>query len=145
MAGLDFNALLDASALLFGVFGLVLVYFARDIDNWPKGLSVAILSSVVVRAVLELLDRSIANADVSPALLIVFHNVEVVVAPLPSLLMFAYFLYCCGEDYRRSVVMRIQIALTCAVIAAEFIAQLAGELSNVPAARLTSDLGSSCS
>ena len=134
MTGVDFGALLDASALLFGVFGLVLVYLARGIDGWPKGLSVAILSSAVARAALELLDNVIANADVSPALLLVFRNVEVVVVALPDLLMFAYFLYCCGEDYKKSAVMRVQVALSCVGVAALFLAQMTGEISAMPGA-----------
>jgi len=133
-AGLDFGALMNASALLFSAFGLALVFFARDIDDWPKGLSVAILSSAAVLSALELLDHAVADTGVSPTLLLVLRNVEVVTAALPSLLMFAYFLYCCGEDYKKSAVMRIQVALTCTLVAAEFLAQLTGEISSAPGA-----------
>ncbi len=133
-AGLDFGALMNASALLFSAFGLALVFLARDIDDWPKGLSVAILSSAAVLSALELLDHAVADTGVSPTLLLVLRNVEVVTAALPSLLMFAYFLYCCGEDYKKSAVMRIQVALTCTLVAAEFLAQLTGEISSAPGA-----------
>jgi hypothetical protein len=133
-AGLDFGALMNASALLFSAFGLALVFLARDIDDWPKGLSVAMLSSAAVLSALELLDHAVADTGVSPTLLLVLRNVEVVAAALPSLLMFAYFLYCCGEDYRKSAVMRIQVALTCTLVAAEFLAQLTGEISSAPGA-----------
>ena len=133
-AGLDFGALMNASALLFSAFGLALVFLARDIDDWPKGLSVAILSSAAVCSALELLDHAVADTGVSPTLLLVLRNVEVVTAALPSLLMFAYFLYCCGEDYKKSAVMRIQVALTCTLVAAEFLAQPTGEISSAPAA-----------
>ena len=133
-AGLDFGALMNASALLFRAFGLALVFLARDIDDWPKGLSVAIMSSAAVLSALELLDHAVADTGVSPTLLLVLRNVEVVTAALPSLLMFAYFLYCCGEDYKKSAVMRIQVALTCTLVAAEFLAQLTGEISSAPGA-----------
>lgn len=133
MTGVDFfNAVLDASALLFGVFGLALVFIARGIKNWPKGLSVAILTSTIVRSLLELMDHAVANVGATSVLLSVFRNVEVVVAQLPELLMFAYFLYCCGEDHRKSTVMRLEVALASAVIASVSMAQLTGEISTAP-------------
>ena len=133
MTGIDFfNVVLDASALLFGVFGLALVFLARGIKNWPKGLSVAILTSTIVRSLLELMDHAVANVGATSVLLSVFRNVEVVVAQLPELLMFAYFLYCCGEDHRKSTVMRLEVALASAVIASVSMAQLTGEISTAP-------------
>jgi hypothetical protein len=55
MAGLDFEVLMEASAVLFGAFGLVLSFLARGVDQWPRGLCVAILSSTIACAAMGLL------------------------------------------------------------------------------------------
>ena len=50
-----FYATLDMSALLFGAFGLVLLYIARNVERWPKGLCAAILISTITCAAVNLL------------------------------------------------------------------------------------------
>ena len=47
-------AALDISAILFGAFGLALLYIARDVERWPRGLCIAILISTIVCAVVDL-------------------------------------------------------------------------------------------
>lgn len=131
MTGLDFDVLVNASAILFGVFGLVVVYLARGVDRWPLALSVATLSSAVLRSVLELINYAVAYADVPPALRLVLRNAELVVGPLPALLMFAYFLSCCGEDYKKSLVLRLRTLLSCALVTTMLLAQLTGEFNGV--------------
>ena len=51
------NSLAFASAILFGVFGLVLTHIAHDVDRWPRRLCIAIFSSAVASAALEVLAR----------------------------------------------------------------------------------------
>ncbi len=52
--GFSITALIDASGILFGTFGLVLVYLAREVERWPKGLCVAILLTTIARTTYEL-------------------------------------------------------------------------------------------
>ncbi|MBR3234652.1 MAG: histidine kinase [Atopobiaceae bacterium] len=132
MTGPYFGAVLNATTLLFGVFGLVLVYLARDIDHWPTSLSVATLLSTIVHSAFALLDPVFANGNATQEALLIFRNAEVIIAPLPFMLIFAYFLYCCGEDYKKSLIMRVQIVLTCVIVLAEFLAQLTGEVNSAP-------------
>ena len=63
MLGFDFWAAAEASAVLFGLFGLILAFLARDIDGWPARLCVAILSSALISAALALLERAAAMQE----------------------------------------------------------------------------------
>ena len=132
MAALDFGALGEASAVLFGVFGLILAFLARDIDRWPRGLCFALLASTVASSVLSLMERIILQHPISPLLFRGFFITEALVKQLPSLLMFAFFLYCCGEDPRRSAIMRVLCALTAAGNAAGLAALFTGSLGGAP-------------
>ena len=125
-----FNSLAFVAAILFGVFGLVLTYIARDLDRWPRRLCLAIFSSAVASAALEML--AMAVYPVSPPLYRAIYLVNTLITPIPSLLVFAYFLDCCGEDYRRSKVMRVLWALGAAMVAAGIAAQLSGEIETAP-------------
>ena len=122
-----FYAALDMSALLFGAFGLVLLYIARDVERWPKGLCVAILISTIACAVVGLLGNGAAQADVSYASVLALSLAETLVAPIPSLFVFAYFVYCSGRDFRTNAVVRIECALTGILIVAGCLAKLSGE------------------
>ncbi|MBR1497672.1 MAG: histidine kinase [Oscillospiraceae bacterium] len=124
------NSLAFAAAILFGVFGLVLTYIARDVDRWPRRLCIAILSTAVASAALEVLATPVY--PVSPPFYRAIYLVDTLLAPLPSLLVFAYFLDCCGEDYRRSKVMRVLWALGAAMVAAGIAAQFSGEIDAAP-------------
>ena len=101
MLGFDFWAAAEASAVLFGIFGLILVFLARDIDRWPARLCIAILSSALLSAALALLKRATTQNQVSHSLFRALLCAEALITPLPSLLVFAYFLHCCGENYFR--------------------------------------------
>ena len=129
MSGFDFWAAADASAVLFGLFGLILAFLARDVDRWPARLCVAILSSALLSAALALSERAAAQGQVSHALFRALLCAKALITPLPSLLVFAYFLYCCGENDLKSAAMRIQCALTAALVAAQWLAQLTGAVS----------------
>jgi len=119
------NSLAYASAILFGIFGLVLSILAWELDRWPKRLCVAILSSTVAKATLEVLTMGVVSS--SQPLFRALFFADTLLAPLPSLLVFAYFLDCCGENYRNSTVMRVQWALGAAMAAAGIAGQLNGE------------------
>ena len=132
MAGLDFEVLMEASAVLFGAFGLVLSFLARGVDQWPRGLCVAILSSTIACAVMGLLEHAAEQGQVSPSVYEVMLLFAMPLSPLPSLLMFAYFLYCCEEDYRKSASMRILVAMAGMMVVARIAAQLTGEVGALP-------------
>ncbi|MBQ9022187.1 MAG: histidine kinase [Eggerthellaceae bacterium] len=125
---LDFfiTALIDGSGILFGVFGLVLVYLAREVNRWPRGLCVAILLTTIARTAYELVLTTTLQAGSLPELLPIMRVLMTIMAPIPFVLVFAFFLWCCGEDWRKSTSMRILAALTVALIVAGIAAQLAG-------------------
>ena len=128
MAGLDFEALMDASGILFGLYGLILTFLARDIHLWPKNLCVAILSSSVASAALSLLERAIAQDQSSPSLYRALYLIQTPIIPISTLLVFAYVLYCCGENPRRNTVMRIQCVLIMAMIVTCSLLLLTGKM-----------------
>ena len=122
-----FYATLDMSALLFGAFGLILLYIARDVERWPKGLCVAILISTIACAAVGLLGYGAEQADAPYALMLAQSLAETLIAPIPSLLVFAYFVYCSGRDFRKNAVVRAECILTGALIVAGCLAKLSGE------------------
>ena len=124
--GFSITALIDASGILFGAFGLVLVYLAREVERWPKGLCVAILLTTIARTTYELVLNVTLQVGSLPEPLPIMHVLITIMAPIPFLLVFAFFLWCCGEDWRMSTSMRILAALTMALIVAGIAAQLVG-------------------
>ena len=128
------NDLALAATILFGIFGLVLTFIIRDMDHCPKRLYVAILSLAVADAVLEVLAKAIY--PFSPPFYQALYLIDTVIVPLPSLLVFAYFLYCCGETYRKSPVMLAQCVLIAAVEITGILGQISGEINTVPGGNL---------
>ena len=124
---LTFEALAEASGIVFGVFGLALAFMACDVDRWPKALCVALLSAMLVRSALALLALAVDWSGVPPALDLAFHVISRFVAPIPGLLVFAYFLWCCGEDYRKSTILRVQVALAFVMSAAMNMTAITGQ------------------
>ena len=108
MAVVDFGI----AALLFGTFGLILCHLARDIIGWPRQLCVAILSSAMGCSAADMLLRAAqrfqAPIPAYRALLVI----ESLISPLPTLLMLAYILYLCEEDYRKSRLLRVLCVLS---------------------------------
>lgn len=128
MTVLDFGT----AALLFGLFGLVMAYHARIIARWPRRLCAAILSAAVANALADLLVRAAVQYQVPIPLyraLIVFQSLT---APLTSLLVLAYALYCCGENYRKSVVLRVLCVLAAALAVVGSLWAILGEISTEP-------------
>ena len=124
------NSLAYAAAILFGIFGLILTFIARDIDKWPRRLCMAIFSSAVANATLEVL--AMAVYPVSLSFYQAIYLVNTLITPITSLLVFAYFLDCCGEDFRKKPVMRVLWALGAAMAAALIAAQLSGDIDTAP-------------
>jgi len=127
MAVMDF----ETPAILFSVFGLVLTYYARDIDRWPVRLCAALLSSTVVCTALRLLERAATRYQASASLYQTLLLADVLVTPIPTLLVFAYFLNCCAEDYRKSALMRAMCALTAVLVVLEVVELLSGGTGNL--------------
>ena len=133
MEWLNYTALLEEAAILFGIFGLAVVYFVRDLDGWPRRLCAAILSSSIAASVLDLLESAALyyRAPIPICRAAIFATSLVV--PIPTLLMTAYFLSCCGESWRKSTVMHIQGTLTGVLVAAEIVGLFIGEIDVTPA------------
>ena len=108
MAVLDFSM----SALVFGIFGLVLCHLARGIDGWPRRLCVAILCAAMASTILDMMMRAAPQYQFGIPMYRALLVVQSLVAPIPTLLVFAYILHCCGEDYRRSVLLRVLCVLS---------------------------------
>ena len=128
MAVVDFGI----AALLFGAFGLILCHLARDIIGWPRQLCVAILSSAMGCSVADMLLRAAsryqAPIPVYRALLVI----ESLVSPLPTLLMLAYILYLCEEDYRKSRLLRVLCVLSGLLAVCMSVIDVVGEISSAP-------------
>ena len=124
------NSLTYAAAILFGVFGLILTYIARNLERWPRRLCIAIFASAVACAALEVLASAVY--PVFPSFYQAIYLFDSLIAPIPSLLVFAYFLDCCGEDYRRKPVMGVLLALAAVMVAALIAGQLSGEIDAAP-------------
>ena len=58
MEELNFLVFAEAAALLFGIFGLLATFIARDVDQWPRRLCVAILSSSVLVSAINLVEKA---------------------------------------------------------------------------------------
>ena len=108
MVVLDFGT----AALVFGGFGLVLAYLAREIDQWPKRLCVAIFITAMASVVADMLVNAAPQYQVPVPLYRVLMVFQAIVAPLPTLLVVAYILFCCGEDYRKSTPLRVLCVLS---------------------------------
>ena len=128
MSVLDFGA----AALVFGVFGLVLAHLARRISHWPRRLVIGILSTSIARAVADMLVRAAPQYQTPIPVYRALLVVQAVTAPLPMLLVFAYILYCCGEDWRESVFLRVLCVLSGLMAVCVSVADLVGEISPAP-------------
>ena len=128
MAIVDFGT----AALLFGAFGLILCHLARDIIGWPRQLCVAILSSAMGCSAADMLLRAAqrfqAPIPAYRALLVI----ESLLSPLPTLLMLAYILYLCEEDYRKSRLLRVLCVLSGLLAVCLSVIDIVGEIGPAP-------------
>ena len=125
---LDFGA----AALVFGIFGLVLARLARNIPGWPRRLCVAILAAAMASAVVEMLVRAAAQYQVPVPGYRALMVLRSVASPLPTLLVFAYILYCCGEDYRKNLFLRVLCILSGLLAAGSILLEMIGEIGPAP-------------
>ena len=127
------TAFAEAASIPYGIFGLILTYILRDVDRWPKRLCVVIMSSSIIVAIANLVEGALMNyfhAPIPVCHLVMLINIPLF--PVPTLLMTAYFLYSCGEDYRRSALMYSQCILVAFLIIIEYAAHAAGKISITP-------------
>ena len=128
MAVLDFGT----AALVFGIFGLVLAHLARNIARWPRRLCVAILAAAMVSTVADMLVRAAPQVQVPIPAYRALLVAQSIAAPVPALLVFVYILYCCGEDYRKSVFLRVLCVLSGLMAVSESVLEIAGEIGPAP-------------
>ena len=128
MAVLDFGT----AALIFGVFGLVLCHLARNIAGWPRRLCVAVLTSAMVCSVADMLVQAAQRYPVSIPVYRTLLVIQDIANPLSMLLFVAYMLYCCGEDYRKSVLLRVLCVLSGCMTAGACVLSIAGEIGPPP-------------
>ena len=108
-----------------GIVGLIISFIIRDVGQWPRRLCIALLSIAVAGAVLRLLENAAIQYHAPIALYSAAQILHVLTAPVPSLLMTAYFLFCCGEDWRKSAFIRIKCVLTALLVLSELRAEFA--------------------
>ena len=128
MAVLDFGT----AALVFGIFGLVLAHLARNIARWPRRLCVAILAAAMVSTVADMLVRAAPQVQVPIPVYRALLVAQSIAAPVPALLVFVYMLYCCGEDYRKSVFLRVLCVLSGLMAVSESVLEIVGEIGPAP-------------
>lgn len=116
--------LTDVAAILFGLFGLIVLYLVRDVDQWPRGLCAAILVSTIARTLLDLAIEDIVHSGVSAESIVALLAVVALIAPVPPFLMFAFFLWSCGEDWRTSKSVRILAVIVGALSVSSTLATL---------------------
>ena len=132
MSWIGFSQILETASILFGVFGLIVTCIARGVDGWPKRLCAAILASSVAASVFDLLESAALYYRVSIPLCRGAILATTLFVPIPPLLVTAYLLCCCGENWRKSTVMIVQGTLTGVLIAAETVGLFIGEISVTP-------------
>lgn len=126
MVWLNSSVLSELAVILFGAFGLGVTLMARDVERWPQRLCIAILSASVGSGLFALLELAAAEYRVPLPLYAAAHFAVVLAAPVPPLLMVAYFLFRCGEDWRRSPVMYIHATLTTVLVILVIAVELIG-------------------
>ena len=128
MGGMDF----DTAVLVFGIFGLVLCHLARGIAGWPRRLCVAILCATMADTVAGMIVRAASQYQVCIPMYRALLVVQNLTAPIPTLLMFAYMLHCCGEDYRRNTLLRVLCVLSGITALGASVMEIVGEIGPAP-------------
>ena len=133
MAWFIYQAVSDTAVVLFGVFGLVVSYIAREIEDWPRRLCTAIFSISIASAVISLLKCAVVQEQAPVYLYRAFYFAGLLTAPVVSLLMVLFFLFYCRENWRGSAFWYVQLTLTALLEALAVISLLTGVL------KITSD------
>ena len=128
MAALDFGT----GALVFSVFGLVLCRLARGIAGWPRRLCAAILYASMAADIADMMVRTAAQYQVCIPIYRALLVVQSLTAPIPTLLLFAYILHCCEEDYGRNALFRVLCILSGVMAVGASIMETVGEIGPAP-------------
>lgn len=132
MAWLNISSLAGIAAILFALFGLAFIFIARHVDKWPMRMGIAILSFVIILSAVELAESAaFFYREPLPVCRALF-LADTLLTPILHLLVTAYFLHCCGEDWRRSRVMLILYAMTGLSLAVELFHLLTGAIRVTP-------------
>ena len=123
---LDFGA----AALVFGAFGLVLTHMARKIPNWPRRLCGAILITSMLASVADVLVRSASPRQVGFPLYRAMMVLQSLLSPFPMLLIFAYILWCCGENFRKNRLLYVLCILSALMAACSVLLECTAELGD---------------
>ena len=132
MGWMGFTQILEAAAILFGIFGLIVTCAARGVDGWPRHLCAAILAASVAASVFNMLESAALYYRVSIPLCRATIYATTLFVPIPTLLVTAYLLHCCGKSWRKSTVMYVQGTLTLVLVAAEIAGLLIGQIDIAP-------------
>ena len=129
MAWINLSSLAEIVALIFGLFGLAFFFIARRVDKWPWRMGIVILSFVVVLSAVNLTESAAFFYRAPLTLCRVLFLISTLLTPILPLLVTAFFLNCCGEDWRRSRVMVILYALTGLALSVELYHLLTGAMT----------------
>ena len=132
MEWINFSSLMEAAAILFSVFGLVVAHIARGVDGWPRRLCVAILFSSIVASVFDLLKTAALYYHATIPVCLAMTLSTSFASTFNALPVTAYFISCCGEDWRKSRVMHIQGVLSAVLIAVQVVGRLSGRFVVTP-------------
>lgn len=129
MTWINLSSLAEIVALIFGLFGLAFFFIARRVDKWPWRMGIVILSFVVVLSAVNLTESAAFFYRAPLTLCRVLFLISTLLTPILPLLVTAFFLNCCGEDWRRSRVMVILYALTGLSLSVELYHLLTGAMT----------------
>ena len=132
MEWMNFSSLMETAAILFSVFGLVVSHIARGVDGWPRRLCVAILFSSIVASVFDLLKTAALYYHATIPLYLAMTLSTSFAATFSALPVTAYFISCCGEEWRKSRVVHIQGVLSAVLIAVQVVGRLNGRYAVTP-------------
>ena len=132
MAWISISSLAEIAAILFGVFGLAFLFIARRVDKWPMRMGIAILSFVLVLSAVDLAESAAFFYRAPLPLCRALFLADTLLTPILPMLVTAYFLHCCGEDWHRSRVMLILYAMTGLSLTVEFFHLLTGAITVTP-------------
>ena len=105
------NLVMSASALLLMLQGLLVVVLIPGVDRWSKRYFITIFSVLVLCAAVYFVDTIIYRY---PSMALAERAAIYLESLLSSMLMpmlTVYLLHCCGEDWRKSGLMRIVMTL----------------------------------
>ena len=132
MEWMDFTSLAEIVVILLEAFGLIISFIAGKVDKWPRRLCIALLSSSIAVGLFNLLEKTALFYHAPIPVCYLFTVITTLITPIPSLLVLAYFIYACGENYRKNLALRLQCILVIILIIAEFTGDITGQRTITP-------------